>query len=131
MDEARIESLGTMPIADDLARIDNIRNIQTLQAEIARLHETGMATLFYFGASNDFKNSSQNIAWALQGGLSLPNKDYYTKADDKSKETRNEFVKHVGRMFELLGSPRDRAAQAADTVLRIEMQLADVSMSYH
>src|SRR5438874_12338763 len=49
MDEARIESLGTMPIADDLARIDSIRNIQTLQAEIARLHETGMATLFYFG----------------------------------------------------------------------------------
>src|SRR5207237_10526268 len=127
-DEARIESLGTMPIADDLVRIDSIRNIQTLQAEIARPHETGMATLFYFGASNDFKNSSQNIAWALQGGLSLPNKDYYTKTDDKSKQLREAFVKHAARMFELLGDTPDQASAAAGVIMKMEMQLADVSM---
>src|SRR5439155_1135358 len=63
------------------------------------------------------------------GGLSLPNKDYYTKTDDKSRETRDGFVKHVARMFELLGDQPGPSAKAAETVMRIEMQLADVSMT--
>jgi len=129
MDESRVESRGAAPIADELARIDKVGNIRSLQAEVARLHEAGMSTLFIFGASHDYKNSSQNIAWALQGGLSLPNKDYYTKTDDKSRETRDGFVKHVARMFELLGDQPDASAKAAQTVMRIEMQLADASMT--
>ena len=129
MDESRVESRGAAPIADELARIDKVGNIRSLQAEVARLHEAGMSTLFIFGASHDYKNSSQNIAWALQGGLSLPNKDYYTKTDDKSRETRDGFVKHVARMFELLGDQPGPSAKAAETVMRIEMQLADASMN--
>jgi len=129
MDESRVESRGAAPIADELARIDKVGNIRSLQAEVARLHEAGTATLFIFGASHDYKNSSQNIAWALQGGLSLPNKDYYTKTDDKSRQTREGFVKHVARMFELLGDRPDASAKAAQTVMRIEMQLADASMN--
>jgi putative endopeptidase len=128
MDEARIESLGPTPIAGDLARIDKIRTIQDLQGEIARLQEAGVATVFLFGASHDFKNSSQNIAWAVQGGLSLPNKDYYTKIDDKSKQTRDGLLKHIQRMFELLGDSPDVAARAAEAVMRIETKLADISM---
>jgi predicted metalloendopeptidase len=129
MDEPRIESRGAAPISDELGRIDRINNIQNFQAEIARLHETGMPALFLFGSSHDYKDSAQNIAWAVQSGLSLPNKDYYTKTDDKSKQTREGFVKHVARMFELLGDKPDQAAKVADTVMRIEMQLADVSMT--
>jgi predicted metalloendopeptidase len=66
---------------------------------------------FNFGANQDLKNSSQNIAWVFQGGLSLPNRDYYTKTDDKSKQTRADFVKHVARMFELLGDLPKKASK--------------------
>ena len=128
MDEARIESRGSAPISDELDRVSKIVALRALQAEIARLHEMGMPTLFLFGASHDYQNSSQNIAWALQSGLSLPNKDYYTKTDDKSKKLRDDFVKHVARMFELLGDAPDQASQEADVVMKMEMQLADVSM---
>jgi predicted metalloendopeptidase len=128
MDEGRIESRGAAPIADELARIEKIDNVQSLQAEIAKFHENGMPAVFRFGASHDLKNSSQNMAWAVQAGLSLPNKDYYTKTDDKSKQTRDEFVKHVARMFELLGDKPQQAAKAADTIMRMEMELAQGSM---
>src|SRR5438552_1191913 len=128
MDEARIESRGSAPISDELDRVSKIAALRALQAEIARLHDMGMPTLFLFGASHDYQNSSQNIAWALQGGLSLPNKDYYTKTDEKSKQLREAFVKHAARMFELLGDTPDQASAAAGVIMKMEMQLADVSM---
>jgi putative endopeptidase len=62
MDEPRIEALGATPIADELARIDKIQNIQDLEAEVIRLHENGIPAVFRFGSSVDFKDSSQNIA---------------------------------------------------------------------
>jgi predicted metalloendopeptidase len=129
MDEPRIEVLGATPITDELARIDKIRNVQDLEAEVIRLHENGIPALFQFGSSFDFKDSSQNIAWAIQGGLSLPNKDYYTKTDDKSNQTRQEFSQHLARMMELLGDKPDEGLQAARIVMKIEMLLADASMT--
>lgn len=128
MDERRIESLAAAPIADELSRISRIGNARMLQAEIARLHESRVQAVFIFGVTQDLRNSSRNIAWAVQGGLSLPNKDYYTKTDEKSRQTRDDFLKHVGRMFELLGQKPEEAAKDAATVLRIETQLADGSM---
>jgi putative endopeptidase len=128
MDESRIESLGASPIREELSRIEKINSVRKLQEEIANLHAAGLPAVFAFGASNDFSDSSQNIAWAIQSGLSLPNKDYYTKTDEKSKQTRDGLVKHVARMFELLGDKPEAAAKASETVMRIEQQLADVSM---
>jgi len=128
MDEARIDSLAASPIREELSRIEKINSVAKLQAEIAELHAIGLPAVFGFGASNDFTDSSQNIAWAIQSGLSLPNKDYYTKTDDKSKQTRDGLVKHMARMFELLGDKPDAAVKASETVMRIEQQLADVSM---
>jgi putative endopeptidase len=127
-DEARIDSRGITPIADELARIDGIKDARGLQAEIARLHNAGVPAVFQFSSAPDRQNSSRTIPNISQGGLSLPNKDYYTKTDDKSKQTRAEFVKHVARMFELLGHTTQRAAEEADTVLRIQSQLADGAM---
>ena len=129
MDEARIESQGAMPIAAELARIDRIRNAADLQTELSRLHQDGIPAAFAFGSSSDLKNSSQQIAWAVQGGLSLPNKDYYTKTDDKSKQIREEFVSHVARMLVLLGDKRDAAGKAGETILSMETRLADASMA--
>ena len=128
MDDARIDSRGITPIEDELARIDGIKDTRGLQAEIARLHNAGVPAVFQFGSAPDQQNSSRTIPNISQGGLSLPNKDYYTKTDDKSKQTRAEFVKHMARMFELLGHTRQRASEEADTVLRIQSQLADGAM---
>jgi predicted metalloendopeptidase len=128
MDEAHIDSRGITPIADELARIDGIKDTRGLQAEIARLHNAGVPAVFQFGSAPDRQNSSRTIPNIGQGGLSLPNKDYYTKTDDKSKQTRAEFVKHMARMFELLGHTAQRASEEADTVLRIQSQLADGAM---
>jgi putative endopeptidase len=129
MDEARIDAQGPAPIAAELARIDGLRNSADVEAELIRLHQDGIPAVFLFGSSFDLNNSSQRIAWAVQGGLSLPSKEYYTKADDKSKQTRDEFLKHVARMLELLGGKPEPSAKAADTILRIETQLAEVSMT--
>ncbi|HYR87853.1 MAG TPA: M13 family metallopeptidase [Terriglobia bacterium] len=129
VDEPRIETLGSRPIAGDLARIDRIDDPKSFEDEIARLHGLGVPAVFYFFANHDLKNSSQNIAWVYQGGLSLPNRDYYAKTDDKSKQLRADFVKHVARMFELLGDAPEKASKGADAILNLESQLAEVSMA--
>ena len=129
MDEARIERQGSSPIAAELNRIDRMRTVADLESEMIRLHQEGIPVVFAFGASFDFNDSSRRMAWAVQGGLSLPNRDYYTNTDEKSKQTRQDFQKHAGRMLELLGDTPDAAAKAADAVMRIETQLAAVSMT--
>ena len=85
MDEKQINAAGAQPLDAEFARIDDIRSIGELQAEIARLQGLGVGALFEFGSTQDAKNSSQVIGGADQGGLGLPDRDYYTKLDDKSK----------------------------------------------
>ena len=87
------------------------------------------APIFGFNAVQDFKNSSAVIAQVVQGGLGLPDRDYYTKDDDKSKQTRDEYVKHIARTFVLLGDDADRAAAEAKTVMNIETKLAENSVT--
>jgi endothelin-converting enzyme/putative endopeptidase len=89
----------------------------------------GSGMLFGFGSDQDFKNSEQVIAFVSQGGLGLPDRDYYTKDDKKSQEIRGKYVQHVQHMFELLGDPADRAAAEAQTVMRIETALAKASLT--
>ncbi len=81
MDEAEIEKLGIKGIAPELARIDDIKNLPALRAEILRLQQGGANVLFNFGSEEDRKDSSKVVAAALQGGLGLPDRDYYTKTD--------------------------------------------------
>jgi len=127
MDEPGIEGQGVTPLQPELDRIAAIHDQASLQAEIARFHSYRVPAVFGFSAAQDFKNSTAVIAQAGQGGLGLPDRDYYTKDDDKSKQTRAEYEKHVARMFELLGDPVDRAAAGATTVLSIETKLAENS----
>ena len=79
---------------------------------------------FGFGAGADLKNSTMNIANASQGGLSLPNRDYYDKDDAKSKEIREKFVEYMTNMFKLLGDAPETAAANAKTVMTIQNRLA-------
>ena len=129
MDEPAIEAQGTKPLEPFLAEIKKIKDTRSLQATVAQFHLKGIGGMFGAGVGPDQKNSSMNIAVALQGGLSLPDRDYYSKQDDKSKETRAEFLKHVAKMFELLGDQATQAEAQAKTVMTIETKLADASMN--
>jgi predicted metalloendopeptidase len=127
MDVAKREAEGMKPLVPELARIDKVKDLKSLGEQIAYLHRHGVGTLFGFGSLPDLKNSSMVMGFAGQGGLSLPNRDYYTQTDEKSVKLRADFVKHVARMFELIGESPDQAAKNAQTVLTIQTRLAENS----
>ncbi len=129
MDEAAIEAAGAAPIQPELERIDRIATPADLQAEIGRLQALGANAVFQFTAEQDRKASTEVIAIAAQGGLGLPERDYYLKTDDEAKALREKYLAHVARMFELLGEDSGRAAANAKTVLAIETRLAEASMT--
>ena len=92
------------------------------------MHRDGITALFSFGQMPDMHDSRQTIANVDQGGLTLPDRDYYIKDDAKSVETRQKYLEHVQKMFELAGDKPDVAAAEAKTVLAIETALAKASM---
>lgn len=128
MDENAIELQGASPIKPDLDRIDAIRGRSDVVAELHRLQQRGMSPLFRFSAQNDFRNSRMIIAAVAQGGLGLPDRDYYLRDDDKFKTTRRQYVEHIAKMFELAGSDAAKASADAERVLALETQLARASM---
>ena len=127
MDEQKIEAAGITPLEPEFQRINQISDLLSLEEEIARFHAHRVSAVFRFSATQDFKDSTQIIAEASQGGLGLPDRDYYTNEDAKSKQTRDEYVKHMARTFELMGDATDRAAAEAQTVMSIETKLAENS----
>ena len=129
MDMARIDANGLAPLGADLARIDGIRNGKDLQAVVAHLHRYGIDAMFSFGSTQDAKNASSVIGEATQGGLGLPERDYYFKDDERTKTIRAEYLKHVARVFELSGDDGPRAAARARAVMAIETSLAEKSMT--
>jgi len=126
MDEAAVEKKGAAPLKRYLDRIAAMRDKRALGALLADLHlDTGDDGLFFGFASNqDFAESTQVIAFAAAGGLGLPDRDYYTKDDARSREIRDKYVAHVTRVFQLLGESADAAARDAATVMDIETALA-------
>src|SRR5256714_2881917 len=132
MDEQTIEAAGIQPLQPEIDRINQISDVLSLEDEIARLHAHRVSgdripAVFGFSATQDFKDSTAIIAQAVQGGLGLPDRDYYTADDAKSKQTRDEYQKHVARTFELMGDGSNRAAAEAATVMKIETKLAENS----
>jgi putative endopeptidase len=132
MDEAGIERAGTRPIEKGLSEIAALKNAAGLAPLVARLHlDAGLPGrfLFEFGSNQDFADSEQVIAFASAGGLGLPDRDYYLKADAKSQETRQRYLAHVARLFGLLGdAPATSRAEAA-TVMDIETALAKATLT--
>ena len=124
MDEAAIEKADAKPLDKYFKRIEQLKTKAELQAAIAEFHRYGVAMFFGFGAGPDLKNSSMTIANANQGGLSLPNRDFYDKDDAKSKEIREKFVEYMTNMFKMLGDNPDAAASNAKTVMAIQNRLA-------
>ncbi len=128
MDTAAIDAAGTKPLEPELARIAGIKNLADLQAEAELLHSKGVGALFRFSSNQDAKDSTRVIGGAVQGGLGLPEREYYLKEDDKSKQLREAYTKHVAKMFELLGDPADQSAAEAAIILKVETALATTSM---
>jgi putative endopeptidase len=127
--EPAIEAQGVGPIRPDLERIDAINSRAGLVAEIQRQQQQGIAPLFRFSAQNDYKNSTQIIAAVSQGGLGLPDREYYLRDDEKFRTTRKEYVAHLTKMFELAGLAPAKAATDAERVIALETQLARASMA--
>ncbi len=128
MDEKTVEAKAATPLKPELDRIAAIKSREDLIAEIAHLQGKGVGAVFSFGPSPNLHDARQMIANVDQGGLSLPDRDYYIKDDPKTKETREKFVVHVQKIFALLGDPPEAGAAKAQTVLAIETELAKASM---
>ncbi len=128
MDTAAIDAAGAKPIEPDLARIAAIKSVADLQAVTEYLHSQGIGAFFRFNSTQDAKDSTQVIGAAFQGGLGLPEREYYLKEDDKSKQLREAYTRHVAKMLELLGDPADQSAAEAASILKIETALATASM---
>jgi putative endopeptidase len=129
MDEARIEKDGLKPLEPALIRINNIEDVRGLQDEIARLQGDGVNVLFDFHSTEDARDAARMIAEASQAGMGLPDKDYYFKDDARMKNVRDEYVKHIARMFELMGDDAARARTAAQVAMSIETKLAEGAMT--
>jgi putative endopeptidase len=124
MDSAGAERAGAQPITAELSRIAAIGNRPQVEAEVARLHSLGVPALFGFGAAQDAKNSTSVIAGINQGGLSLPDRDYYLNPDKRYADIRANYQGHVGKMFQLAGENPAQAAADAQRVVAMETALA-------
>jgi putative endopeptidase len=139
MDESGIEAAGTKPIQPELDRIAAIKSKQEITLEIAHLHHLfpgawqasdnqTNAPFFGFTGGQDYDDASKVVAQIDQGGLSLPNRDYYLNTDDKSVETLKKFRAHVQKMFALTGESEAQASSDAAIVLELETALAKPQM---
>jgi putative endopeptidase len=129
MDTSRIDADGIKPLQPELNRIAAIRDRASLQNEIVHLQSLGVRAPFLVDSTQDFKDATKVTGEIDQRGLGLPDRDYYTKDDDKSKETRTKYVAHVQKMFELMGDSPDVAASESQTVMAMETALAKASMT--
>ncbi len=130
MDTVAINEKGYAPIAADLQRIEAIKDIPGLLAEIAYARTQGISTaLFGFFVTQDRKAVTQYIPQLAQGGTTLPDRDYYLKGDSRSTTIRNAYMQHLNKMFLLIGEDATAAQSHADAVMRIETALAKAQMS--
>lgn len=128
MDEQAANKKGYTPIKNELDRIDAIQDKTQMVEEMARESLLGPSPLFTFGSQPDFHNADLTIATIDQGGLSLPDRDYYLKDDPDMVALRKAYTDHMTKMFTMIGQTADQAGQSAATVMRIETELAKAAM---
>jgi endothelin-converting enzyme/putative endopeptidase len=127
MDEKAVNAAGITSLKAELAQIDALSSKDQIAALAGTMLDEGV--LFEFRSDQDFKNSAQVIAEVDQGGLGLPDRDFYLQMDPKTLTLRKQYVAHVRRMFELLGDDSHTAGREARSVVRIETALAKGSLS--
>jgi putative endopeptidase len=129
MDTVKIDAVGTADLKKELDQIAAITNVKGLQQTIMDLHKSGVGVLFGAGALQDMKNNTLMIAYAVEGGLNLPDRDYYLRTDDESKALREQYVNHIMAMLQLLGDTPENARAGAAAIMNIETSLAEVTLS--
>ncbi|HWV39316.1 MAG TPA: M13 family metallopeptidase [Vulgatibacter sp.] len=128
MDEADAPAASLATLREELGRIEAARDSERLAAEVARLQMAGVNAFFSFGAQQDFRDATQVIGVADQGGLGLPDRGYYLDPGERPQATRTAYVAHVARMLELAGETPESATRSAQAVMEIETALAEASM---
>jgi len=129
MDVTRIEQDGLKPLAGRLARIDQTCTGRSLAETLAAMHQEQFSPAFRFRVEQDDKDSEHYIVQLAQGGLGLPEREYYLKTDAKSAELRTKYQAHIAKNFQFLGDPPTLAAAHAKTVVALETRLAKASGS--
>src|SRR5262245_58474771 len=127
MDTATIEKLGIQPLKEEFDKIDEIKNLQDVLDETAHLQYIGGGPLLSTPIFQDEIDSTKFALHLYQGGIGLPERDYYFDQDERTTKIREEYKKHVTKMFQLLGDTESKAAQDSATVFRIETDLAKAS----
>ncbi|MGI9666658.1 MAG: M13 family metallopeptidase [Acidimicrobiia bacterium] len=127
MDTDTIESLGTSPIEPWLARVDALATTPDVVALVTDMHRQGFGALFGTGVIPDFEDATVNLLYLGQGGLGLPDRDYYLRDDETSTQLLGEYQNHMARMFVLLGQDENGADEAAASVIAIETAIAESS----
>ncbi|HSS99969.1 MAG TPA: M13 family metallopeptidase [Terriglobales bacterium] len=129
MDEATANKRGLSAIRPELDAVSSIQSLTDLAAVVAHLQivSTGSSMLFGSGSEQDPDDTEKQIASLDQGGIGLPDRDYYTQVDAKSKEIREHYLQHVQKVFEMLGEPPNTAKQNAQVVMQIETRLGKAS----
>jgi putative endopeptidase len=127
MDEQKLEQLGISPLRGDLDKIAKVNSRDELIALVGHLHAVGSYPLFSLSVDQDEKQSTRYAAHLSQGGMGLPERDYYLGTSDDSRRIRTQYREHVATMLELLGDSPEAAAAGADTVLKIETRLAEAA----
>ena len=128
MDEKSADAAGVKPVEAELKRIAAMKDKKDIAAELVHLHLIDNNALFGFGSTIDYKDARQQIAAVDQAGLSLPDRDYYLKEDQKSQDIRDKYVAHIRKMLEMIGDSPDAAAAEAKNVLALETALAKASL---
>ncbi|MBI3552551.1 MAG: M13 family metallopeptidase [Elusimicrobia bacterium] len=126
MDQKALEKKGAAPLKPDLKRIDGLSSLKGLAAQIGQLHAKGFGAVFGFGSEQDFEDASMNIAAIDQGGISLPDRDYYL--EDSHKDDLKAYGEHAAKMFELAGDTKKQAQTEAAQLVAVETALAKISM---
>ncbi len=129
MDSARAEREGVSPVKADLGAINAVTTRPELIREIATLQRNGVGALFNFFPNADPKDAEHYMVWITQGGLGMPDRDYYTKTDAASDSLRQKYVAHVAKTLTLAGEPAAVASAEAQRVMALETELAKASMT--
>ncbi|MGH9142909.1 MAG: M13 family peptidase, partial [Vicinamibacterales bacterium] len=120
LDETAIDAKGAAPLDPLLTKIAALSSLNDLAPLVAELHTIGVNVFFQFGSQADFKDASVEMAIVDQGGLGLPDRDYYLNQDQKSTDLRRQYVGHLSKTFVLLGESSDQAAADAKVVMDLE-----------
>jgi endothelin-converting enzyme/putative endopeptidase len=128
MDEVEIQKKGMGPLQPELDRINALSSKDQLPELLAHFQLINVNAFLGFGSQQDFKDATREIAVVSQGGLGLPEKDYYLRTGEKDQEIRKQYVQHIGNILKLLGASEAQASSDAQTIMKLETALAKVSL---